>query len=216
VVIFVAGLSGSGKTAAATRSGVRPVVPLDSYFLNDQPELPKWLGRTDWETLESYDLDAAASAVVALAGGAEVAVPIYDHHGNARVGSNTVSSAGPFVAEGVYAPEVFERTSRAGIPAVLMLVDVPARAAFFARLRRDVGERHMNPVWALVRSTRLALRHSGYRRSAVGSGAELEGRASAPARIAALAAGGASEPRAWSSLREQPAKGATRDARVRR
>jgi uridine kinase len=94
-VIFVSGLSGSGKTVAAARSGVTPVLPLDSYFHDDHPRLPKWLGRTDWEAIESYDLDAAVAAVRALASGREVTVPNYDHHANIAVGRIQSPQQGP-------------------------------------------------------------------------------------------------------------------------
>jgi uridine kinase len=188
VVIFVGGLSGSGKTVAASRSGLAPVLPLDSYFQDDHPDLPKWLRRTDWETIESYDLDGAHSAVFGLLGGSEVAVPIYDHHRNARVGSRILRARGPFVAEGVYAPEIYEAVAAAGFPAVLLHIDAPARMAFWARLRRDVVERQMNPIWALIRSLRLALRHRQYRRRVAALGADLQPRASAPQRIQQLAA----------------------------
>lgn len=187
MVIFVAGLSGSGKTVAAERSGVLPAVRLDSYFHDAHPKLPRWLGRTDWETVESFNLDAAVEDVFALARGSQVAVPVYDHHSSARVGSEVVTTAGPFVAEGVYAPEVYARAVASGIPSALLLIDVPAHTAYLARVRRDFGERHMNPIWALVRSTRLALRHGRYRQTVVSLGAEAHSRASAPARIAALA-----------------------------
>jgi len=70
VVIFIAGLSGSGKTVAAHSSGVVPIVPLDSFFFDEHPQLPKWLRRTDWETIGSFDLDAAVTAVASLASGA--------------------------------------------------------------------------------------------------------------------------------------------------
>jgi uridine kinase len=187
VVIFVGGLSGSGKTVAASRSGVIPVLPLDSYFEDARPDLPKWLGRTDWETLDSYNLDGALSAILALLGGDCVAVPIYDHHRNARVGSRILSSEGAFVAEGVYAPETYKAVAAAGFPAVLLHIDAPARTAFCSRLRRDVGDRHMNPIWALIRSLRLAVRHRQYRRMVAALGADLLPRASAPQRIRQLA-----------------------------
>jgi uridine kinase len=187
LVIFVSGLSGSGKTVAVSRSGVRPVLPLDSYFRDDRPDLPKWLGRTDWETVESYDLDGAISAVHALADGNEVAVPVYDHHANARVGSKIIRAVGAFVAEGVYAPEVYAAVAATGVPAVLVHIDVGTETALWARVRRDMGQRRMNPVWAVVRSLRLASRHRGYRRSVKRLGADLLSRVSAPSRIRELA-----------------------------
>ena len=186
-MIFVTGLSGSGKSVAAARSGVLPIVPLDSYFHDDHPRLPKWFGRTDWETIESYDLDAAAAAVVALARGADVVIPTYDHQRDARVGQQTVNAAQSFVAEGVYAPEVYELAATAGVTGTLVHIAVPARTAFMARLRRDVRDRNMNPIWAVVRSIRLALRHARYRDSVIARGAELQNRAAAPRRIAELA-----------------------------
>jgi uridine kinase len=135
-VIFVGGLSGSGKTVAASRSGVVPVLPLDSYFEDAHPDLPKWLGRTDWETIKSYDLDGALSAVFALLDGDCVAVPISDHHRNGRVGSRVLTAHGAFVAEGVYAPETYEAVAAAGLPAVLLHIDAPAGTAFCSRLHR--------------------------------------------------------------------------------
>ena len=194
-MIFVAGLSGSGKTVAADRSGVRPVVPLDSYYHDDHVVLPKWLGRSDWEAIGAYDLDNATSAVLALARGVDVDVPVYDHHVNAKIAVQTTRAVGPFVAEGVYAPDVYERVVAAGIAAALVLIDVPARTAFAARIRRDVGDRRMSPVWALVRSSRLVLRHASYRSAVVALGADARSRKVAPARISALAVADATQER---------------------
>jgi uridine kinase len=188
VVIFVGGLSGSGKTVAASRSGVVPVLPLDGYFEDDRPDLPKWLGRTDWESLDSYDLNGALSAVFALLRGDCVAVPIYDHDRDARVGSSILMADGAFVAEGVYAPETYEAVAAAGLPAVLLHIDARVSTAFWSRLRRDVGDRRMNPIWAVIRSLRLALRHRRYRRRVAALGADFLPRASAPQRIQQLAA----------------------------
>jgi uridine kinase len=188
VVIFVAGLSGSGKTVAASASGVATIIPLDSFFFDERSDLPKWLGRTDWETIRSFNLDAAVSAVVSLAAGNSVDVPIYDHYQNAAVGSTLIAPSGNLVAEGVYAPAVYDRVVREGVSAALLLVDVPAEAAFKARMKRDIGERHMNVVWAIVRSARLFVRHGRYRTAAVARGAELIDRGMAPQRIADLAA----------------------------
>lgn len=188
MVIFIAGLSGSGKTVAASASGVATVLTLDSFLFADRPDLPKWLGRTDWDTIRSFDLDAAVSAVVSLAAGASVDVPVYDHHRNSAAGSTTGTAGGPVVAEGIHAPAVYERVLREGVEAVLLLLDVAGQKVFIARVRRDVNQHHMNPIWATVRSARLLFRHRPYRRGAVALGAELVDRAAAPRRIADLAA----------------------------
>jgi uridine kinase len=183
VVIFVAGLSGSGKTVASEMSGVCPIVPLDSFFLDEHPKLPKWFGRTDWESIETYDLDAAASSVLALAKGCDVEIPHYDHSANASFSSRTTRSAGPFVAEGVYAPDVYTRAVEAGIQAALLLIDVSPFTAFVSRIRRDIREHRMSSGWAIVRSARLALRHRRYRSTVMALGATARGRDAAPAQI---------------------------------
>jgi uridine kinase len=187
VVIFVAGLSGSGKSVAARDSQVPTVLSLDSYFHDDREELPKWFGRTDWETIESFNIGAALDAVLALATGGQVAVPVYDHYKNRAVRHIGLTANGPFVVEGVYAPNVFAQAEKAGLVAKLLLLDVPARTAFAARIRRDVGERHMSMRWAVTRSIRLLLRHGSYRRAAIQLGAEAHDRSAAPRRIAELA-----------------------------
>lgn len=129
-MIFVGGLSGSGKTVAAARSGVTPVLSLDAFFKDDHPSLPRWLRRTDWETVDSYDLEGAVAAVLGLASGRAMKVPIYDHHDNARVDSTTLNGSATFVAEGVHAPEVYEAVRETGVPARLLHIQVPARDGF--------------------------------------------------------------------------------------
>jgi uridine kinase len=185
-VIFVAGLSGSGKTRAAESSGI-PSLTLDSFYLDATPSIPRWLGRPDWETLRSYDLREAISAVRSLARGEPVEIPTYDHYASQVIGSVAATPAPVFVAEGVYAPLVYSAVSREGIEAALLAIDVPARKALLARLRRDIRARHMNLLWALVRSSRLYARHSHYRREALKQGAEFVSRESAPLRIRELA-----------------------------
>jgi uridine kinase len=187
VVIFVAGLSGFGKTVASSASRVTPILSLDAYFYSQHPGLPRWLGRTDWETIDSYDIDRAVSAVISLASGVSVDVPIYDHSRNVASGFSRLTSTGTLIAEGVYAPAVFERLSNEGIEAKLLLIRVSATTAFVTRLRRDIGQRHMNPVWAVIRSARLAFRHRRYIQTVLRLGAEDVDRESAPRRIAAIA-----------------------------
>jgi uridine kinase len=188
VVIFVAGLSGAGKTVAASASGVRTVVPLDSFFFSARASLPRWLGRIDWETIESYDLSAAISAVRSLAHGLDVEIPSYDHRWDKVVGSTTIRPADPIIAEGVYAPDVFKQLAPEGLEARLLLIDTSVVSTLASRLRRDIGDRHMHPLWAVLRSSRLVFRHRKYRREVIAAGGEVVSRIAAASRIAAIAA----------------------------
>jgi len=167
---------------------VSPVISLDAFFYDDKPGLPKWLGRTDWEAVASYDVDRAVITVMELARNLSVEVPLYDHALDATTGTTRIGPTEGFVAEGVYAPLVFERLRIEGIDARLLLLTVPNRTAFCARLARDIGQRDMNPLWAVLRSARLACRHRRYIKAALQLGAEPVDRQSAPRLISAIAA----------------------------
>jgi uridine kinase len=185
-VIFVGGLSGTGKTFLASASRL-PVLSLDRFFFSvSQPDLPKWFGRPDWESMESFEIDAAVAAVSQLAHGHPTSVPMYDHIDDQRVGTEVVHPAPVVVAEGVYAPHVYAHAIQQGIPSRLLVMRTGVVNAFVARLVRDVRDRKMNCAWAVLRSSRLAIRHRSYLSEAREAGAELVTRESALSRLLKL------------------------------
>jgi uridine kinase len=203
-VLFVGGLSGAGKTFSTAASGL-PILPLDSFYkAQDEPSLPRRFGAIDWEHPQSYDLEGAIDTVRALAAGETVRIPVYDHVTSAPLGSASIRASRLLIAEGVYAPDVFAATQDCLAPGTVLMVLTAGRIReFHTRIRRDVKERGRRPLQALVRSTRLLLRHGTYLREARLRGAV---RVSREELVAICSAGGSREEFSLEARHETPCR----------
>lgn len=90
-VIVLGGPSGSGKTRLAERLGL-PVVPLDEFYKDgDDPTMPRIGGHLDWESPQSWKLDAAMTALEAICIDGTVEIPTYSYAENRATGSRTIT-----------------------------------------------------------------------------------------------------------------------------
>ncbi len=150
-VVIVAGPSGSGKSHLAARLGW-PVLRLDDFYREgDDPGLPRSdLGIVDWDDVASWDLDAAVAAVVELTITGTTEVPVYDIAASRRIGWHRVTAHGPFLAEGLFAPDIVAACRVAGVLDDAICLHRPRLVTFVLRLVRDLREGRKAP-WVLVR-----------------------------------------------------------------
>lgn len=158
-VVLLAGASGSGKTRLTRTLGL-PVVALDDFYLDlDHPDLPHRFGIVDWDSPASWDADAATAALTELATRGAAEVPVYDISTSRRTGHTRVDAgdARVVVAEGIFASELVDRLSDAGLLADAICLVQPRLRTFWRRLLRDLGESRKPPStlvrrgWSLLR-----------------------------------------------------------------
>ncbi|MFC9246875.1 uridine kinase [Streptomyces sp. NPDC057136] len=192
-VVLLAGPSGSGKSSLAARTGL-PVLRLDDFYKEgDDPTLPVVTGSTDidWDSVRSWDTDAAVAAVAELCRTGRTDVPVYDIATSARVGHEAfhIERTPLFVAEGIFAADIVERCQELDLLADALCLRGRPTTTFRRRLLRDVREGRKSVPFLLRRGWRLmrAERRIVARQTALG--AYPCGKKEALGRLAAAAAG---------------------------
>ncbi len=152
-LLLVAGPSGSGKSRLGRVGGAATLSLDEFYFDHDHPGLPcSPLGIPDWDDVRTSDVQLAVETLAKLLAAGEADVPRYDISQSKRVGTQHVDCKDQrlIVAEGIFAPQVYEAACQAGIPARAIWLDRPRAANFSRRLTRDLKE-HRKPPLTLVR-----------------------------------------------------------------
>lgn len=158
--LLLGGRPGSGKTHYASTSGL-PLLPLDAFFRPRSPDLPRWFGDVDWNTVGAFDVDAAAKAVADAIVRGEVEFPVYDLSADQVVGGRRLHLGADeaFIAEGVFAGPVF-----GALPSELQTFVMPVYLdhgrlrSTLARMRGDREERRLSIQRSIAVSIRLAIR----------------------------------------------------------
>jgi len=156
-VIVLAGPSGAGKSHLAERLEL-PVLRLDDYYKNgDDPSLPRidlagGVPIVDWDHPDSWNSDAAVTAVEELCRTGCTDAPVYDIALNSRTGHRVLElgDSAYFVAEGIFAQEIVGECRRRALLADAFCVTQHPGVTFVRRLARDLRE-HRKPPFVLVR-----------------------------------------------------------------
>lgn len=169
--MLLAGPSGSGKSTFAAALGW-PVLRLDDFYREgDDPLLPRdEAGRPDWDAEGSWNTADALAAVVGLATAGVVEAPVYAIGEDRRVGCQTVTAPGPFIAEGLFADRLVAGCREAGVLADAIVLAPNAVVTFARRFARDVVEARKPVPLLLRRGLRLLNEHSGVVRRCVDAG----------------------------------------------
>lgn len=210
-MVLLAGPSGCGKTYLAERTGI-PILALDDFYRDGtDAAMPRSAdGTVDWEDPRSWDADAACAALDELCRTGTVEVPSYAFGEDRAVGHRTLDRGGSpvIIAEGIFAAELVGRLRAAGLLADALLIRQNRWGTFARRLARDLREGR-KPPWFLVRqgwaktaSEPTVVRHL------LDCGARPVSKATARARLAALATIGAAGPADQVQVPPHPAAGA--------
>jgi len=152
-VALIAGASGSGKSRLAHLCGL-PVLRLDNFYRNETaPNMPRSAnGLIDWDDIQAWDADAAATALATLARTGTVTAPVYDISRNAAVNTITVdaTAATAIAAEGIFATHMLDACEARGLPTVAIWLDRGRWVTWWRRLQRDVRQ-HRKPLGVLWR-----------------------------------------------------------------
>lgn len=191
--MLLCGPSGSGKSLLAARSGL-PVLRLDDFYKEAaDPTLPQVLGSTDidWDHPQSWDADAAVTAITELCRTSRTNVPVYDISLSARTGEESVEIGRTplFIAEGIFAAEIVARCREEGVLAdALCLSRGPVRT-FRRRFLRDLREGRKSVPFLLRRGWRLMRAERSIVARQTALGAHACDRDEAMGRLADAAAG---------------------------
>ncbi len=157
-VILLAGPSGSGKSTLVRAAGV-PMVYLDDFYkAGSDPSLPRHpeLGIVDWDHPDSWDRAAAQAALEQLCTTGRAEVPVYDIAADGPNGTRTVHvDDGPFVAEGVFAPELVAPLHARGLLYDAIVVRRAPWKNLVRRAARDLKERRKPPLTIIRRGMAL-------------------------------------------------------------
>lgn len=152
-VILLAGPSGSGKSTLVRAAGL-PIVYLDDFYkAGSDPTLPRHpdLGIVDWDHPDSWDGAAAVEVLAQLCRQGRAQVPVYDIAADGPNGTRTVDvGTGPFVAEGIFAPELVTELRRRGLLLDAIVVRRDRWKNLVRRAARDLRERR-KPVGTILR-----------------------------------------------------------------
>jgi uridine kinase len=157
-VVVLAGPSGAGKSRLAARLQTAhgwPIIRLDDFYRDeDDPAMPRSqeLGIVDWDHPDSWNRDAAVTALTTLVETGDVETPVYDISRSRAVDTTTVHAAPHdlILAEGIFAAEIIADLRERGLLAGAYCVHHHRLVTFVWRLLRDLSE-HRKPPWTLVR-----------------------------------------------------------------
>ncbi|PZT70476.1 uridine kinase [Streptomyces sp. SW4] len=191
--MLLCGPSGSGKSLLAARSGL-PVLRLDDFYKEGtDPSLPLVDGSRDidWDHPDSWDADAALTAIGELCRTGRARVPVYDLALSARTGAETVDIGRTplFIAEGVFAAEIVGRCRAAGVLADALCLSRGPLTTFRRRFLRDLREGRKSVPFLLRRGWRLMRQERTIIARQTALGAHACDRDEAMGRLAAAAAG---------------------------
>ncbi|MFF4868117.1 uridine kinase family protein [Streptomyces sp. NPDC003444] len=192
-VVLLTGPSGSGKSSLAAVTGL-PVLRLDDFYKeHDDPSLPLVDGSADidWDSPQSWDADAAVSAVVELCRTGRTDVPVYDIATSSRTGREglDIGRTPLFVAEGIFAAEIVARCRDLGVLADAICLRGRPSTTFRRRLARDLREGRKSVPFLLRRGWRLMRAERAIVARQAELGAHPCAKPEALGRLAAAAAG---------------------------
>lgn len=192
-VVLLCGPSGSGKSLVAARSGL-PVLRLDDFYKEGtDPTLPLVAGSgdIDWDHPDSWDTDAAVTAIEELCRTGRTNIPVYDLSLSARTGEETVDVGRTpvFIAEGIFAAEIVGRCRDAGLLADALCLNRGAVRTFRRRFLRDLREGRKSLPFLLRRGWRLMREERSIIARQTSLGAHACDRDEALGRLAAAAVG---------------------------
>lgn len=158
-VVLLAGPSGSGKSSLAARTGL-PVLRLDDFYKEaGDPTLPLVAGSTDidWDSVLSWDAEAAVAAIAELCRTGRTDVPVYDISTSSRTGHETfhIERTPLYVAEGIFAADIIGRCQSLGLLADALCLRGRPSTTFRRRLLRDLREGRKSVPFLLRRGWRL-------------------------------------------------------------
>jgi uridine kinase len=157
-VILLAGPSGSGKSTLVRAAGL-PMVYLDDFYKSGtDPTLPRRaeLGIVDWDHPDSWDRTAALDALERLCRAGRAELPVYDISADGPCGTRWVEVGdGPFVAEGIFAPELVAELHERGLLLDAIVVCRAPWKNYLRRAARDLTDRRKPPTTILRRGLRL-------------------------------------------------------------
>jgi uridine kinase len=193
-VILLAGPSGSGKSTLVRAAGL-PMVFLDDFYkAGSDPSLPRHphLGIVDWDHPDSWDRAGALAALEQLCRVGWADVPVYDIAVDGPNGTRTVEvGSGPFVAEGIFAPELAAALHARGMLLDAIVVRRAPWKNLLRRAARDLKERRKPPGTILRRGVHLFHAEPAVVGRALGSGCRpLDAAATRRALAAHRARGG--------------------------
>ncbi|MEV4971269.1 hypothetical protein [Streptomyces scopuliridis] len=198
-VVLLAGPSGSGKSSLAARTGL-PVLRLDDFYKEgDDPTLPLVAGSSDvdWDSVRSWDADAAVAAVEELCRTGRTTVPVYSIATSSRVDTEAldIQRTPLFLAEGIFAADIVARCQELGVLADALCLRGRPSTTFRRRLVRDLREGRKSVAFLLRRGWRLMRAERAIVGRQTALGAHPCAKKEALGRIAAAAAGRCAKPR---------------------
>jgi uridine kinase len=139
IFVGLTGFSGAGKSTLAehleAQGGIKRF-RFDSFYKNED-ECPRTQdGRLFWDLPESYHLDEAYEALLALKQGDDIFLPIYDRGTNSRKGSVLYKPAPIIFTEGLM---LFTDDRIRGLFDLKFFLDVSEEIATQRRLQRQPG-----------------------------------------------------------------------------
>lgn len=172
-VILLAGPSGSGKSTIVRATGL-PIVYLDDFYkAGSDPTLPvqPQLGIVDWDHPDSWDRSAALAALSRLCLEGRAEVPVYDFAADGPTGARLVVVGDqPFVAEGIFAPELVADLHARGLLLDAIVVRRDRWKNLVRRFARDLRERRKPPATIVRRGMHLYHREAAILGHAMGQG----------------------------------------------
>ncbi|MEV7088824.1 ATP-binding protein [Streptomyces sp. NPDC093085] len=192
-VVLLAGPSGSGKSSLAARTGL-PVLRLDDFYKEgDDPTLPLVPGSADidWDSVRSWDTEAAVTAIAELCRTGRTTVPVYSIATSSRVDTEklAIERTPLFLAEGIFAADIVARCRELGVLADALCLRGRPSTTFRRRLARDLREGRKSVPFLLRRGWRLMRAERAIVGKQTALGAHPCGKAEALGRIAAAAGG---------------------------